>query len=393
MTGTLSGVRVIDMTTVYSGPIAASILGDQGADVVKVEKPGGDMQRGMFRVARNGLDGQFAMNNRNKRSIVIDLSSNKGKAVLRRFVASADVLMENFRPGVMDRLGLTYESLKELNPRLIYASINGVGATGPYAKHRMYDAVIQAISGFATLQEPGAEERPAMVNTLICDKVTAMTAAQTICSALYARERTGTGQRLEISMLDSALFFLWPDAMVNEHYIGDDVQKVPHGSHAHMVKKTADGYIATMPVQSGEWAGVFRALELTELLDDEDLHTPAGRQAHKDLPGLVREAYARFTTEELCERFAENQVPFARINPREAVVNDPQVQAMGALVEFDHPVGGAMRQPRPPGRFSDTPAEIFRCSPDLGEHTDELLREADFSVEEIDALRNEGVVA
>ena len=157
------------------------------------------------------------MNNRNKRSIVIDLSSPKGKAVLRRFVASADVLMENFRPGVMDRLGLTYESLNELNPRLIYASINGVGATGPYAKHRMYDAVIQAISGVATLQEPGAEERPAMVNTLICDKVTAMTAAQTICSALYARERTGAGQRLEISMLDSALFFLWPDAMTTKY--------------------------------------------------------------------------------------------------------------------------------------------------------------------------------
>ena len=150
MTGTLSGVRVIDMTTVYSGPIAASILGDQGADVVKVEKPGGDMQRGMFRVARNGLDGQFAMNNRNKRSIVIDLSNDQGKSVLRRFIASADVLMENFRPGAMERLGFTFESLQKLNPRLIYMSINGVGATGPYAKQRMYDAVACPISGIVS---------------------------------------------------------------------------------------------------------------------------------------------------------------------------------------------------------------------------------------------------
>ena len=213
MTGSLSGVRVIDMTTVYSGPMAASILGDQGADVVKVEPPGGDMQRGPMRVSRNGLDAQFAALNRNKRSIGIDLSGDAGKSVLHRFVANADVLMENFRPGVMERLGVGYASLAELNPRLIFASINGVGATGPYAGRRVYDAVIQAISGIASLQADPATGEPALVNTLICDKVTAMTAAQAVCSALYARERTGVGQRIDVSMLDSALFFLWPDAM------------------------------------------------------------------------------------------------------------------------------------------------------------------------------------
>ena len=393
MAGTLSGVRVIDMTTVYSGPISGSILGDQGADVVKVEKPGGDMQRGMYRTHRNGVDGQFAMVNRNKRSIVIDLSNDQGMAVLHRFFESADVLLENFRPGVMDRLGLGYESVHQRHPRLVYASISGVGREGPYAGQRMYDAVIQAISGVITLQTPEEDGRPVMVNTLLCDKVTAMTAAQSITSALFARERSGVGQRVEISMLDSALFFLWPDVMNNEHFIGDEVMDVPHASNAHMVKQTADGFIATMPVQPGERAGVFRALGLTERREEARLDTATGRQAREDLPRLVNEAYAQLTTDEVCRRLEENQVPFARINAREDVVDDPQVKAMGALIEFEHPTAGPMRQPRPPGRFSDMPADIFRSSPGLGEHTDELLKEIDFTPQEIAALRDGNTVA
>ncbi len=389
MAGTLSGVRVIDMTTVYSGPISASILGDQGADVVKVEKPGGDMQRGMYRVSRNGLDGQFAMINRNKRSIVIDLANDEGKAVLHRLIDGADVLIENFRPGVMDRLGLTEEFLQSLNPGLIYASINGVGSTGPYAERRIYDTVIQAISGVATLQEGAEENRPVLVNTLLCDKVTGMTAAQSITSALFARSQTGLGQRVQISMLDSALYFLWPDAMVNEHYIGDDVPSVPHGSNTDKIKKTADGYVATMPVQAGEWEGVLRALSLEEIVGA----TPEECRGDKDIRRLINEAYARFTTDEICKRLEDNQVPFARINSREEVINDPQVQAMGALVEFEHPIGGAMRQPRPPGQFGSTPADIFRCSPALGEHTDEVMKEVDYSPEEIADLREKGVIA
>jgi crotonobetainyl-CoA:carnitine CoA-transferase CaiB-like acyl-CoA transferase len=392
MAGTLSGIRVIDLTNVYSGPICGAILGDQGADVIKVEKPGGDMQRGMFRTSRNGVDGQFAMVNRNKRSIVIDLSSQEGMSLLHRFIATADVLLENFRPGVMDRLGLSYESLHERYPRLVCASINGVGTTGPYSEQRMYDAVIQGISGVATLQAPEEDGRPVMVNTLLCDKVTAMTAAQAVASALVRRERTGIGQQVQVSMLDSALFFLWPDAMNNEHFIGDDVEPVTQANHAHMVKKTADGYIATMPVQAREWAGVFHALELTDFRELARLDTPAGRQARQELPNRVNEAYGRYTTDEVCRRLEENQVPFARINARDQIVNDPQVEAMGAIVEFEHPVAGPMRQPRPPGRFSESPAEIFRCSPELGEHTEELLTELDLPPELTETLWETGVV-
>ena len=392
MSGSLAGVRVIDMTNVYSGPMAASILGDQGADVVKVEAPGGDMQRGPMRVSRNGLDAQFAALNRNKRSIVIDLSKDAGKSVLHRFVASADVLMENFRPGVMERMDLAYESLCELNPQLIFASINGVGATGPYAGRRVYDAVIQAISGIASLQADPATEKPLLINTLICDKITAMTAAQAICSALYARERTGAGQRIDVSMLDSALFFLWPDAMVNQHFVGDGVDSVSHGPRPNKVKKTADGYIATMPVQTREWQGVFHALELTEKLSEEDREVRTGVGPSPHVMKQIDDAYARFTTDEVCDRLERHQVPFAKINLREDVIDDPQVRAMEALVEFEHPVGGAMRQPRPPGRFSATPADIFRHAPGLGEHTDELLGEVGFSPDEIARLRDTSIV-
>ena len=393
MAGSLAGIRVIDMTTIYSGPIAASILGDQGADVIKVEAPAGDAMRRPYRLQRNGLSGPFAMMNRNKRAIVVDLSGDAGKDVLRRLAASADVVMENFRPGVMDRLGLGFEHLRKDNPRLIFASINGVGPTGPYSKRRVYDAVIQAISGFAALQADPSTETPVMVNTLMCDKITAMTAAQSICSALVARERTGVGQRVEVSMLDASLFFLWPDSMSNFHFIGDEVPNGPVGSHAYFVRKTADGYVATMPVQAGEWAGLFRSLELPNLLEDERFSTPAGRQQNSALfQQLLNEGYARFPTALLCQRFEENQVPFAKINTRDEVITDPQVEAMGALLEVDHPVGGKLRQPRPPGRFSETPAGVFRTSPGLGEHTDEVLRESGLANDEIESLRETGVV-
>ena len=394
MSGPLDGVRVIDLTTIYSGPIATSILGDHGADVVKIEAPGGEAMRPGFRQRRNGLSGPFAMMNRNKRSLVLDLSGDSGKRVLERLLSGADVVVENFRPGVMGRLGFGWDRLQAINSRLIYASINGVGPTGPYANRRVYDAVIQAISGMASLQSDPNSGRPQMINTLMCDKLTSINAAQNICSALYAREKTGRGQRVEVSMLDSSLFFLWPDGMANFTFVGDERPDGPFGSHEHFVRETKDGYIATMPVQPAEWSGLFTALELDELLGDERFATPQARQANRDLfQQLITEAYAQYTTAELVERLGANEVPFAEINSREAVIEDPQVKAMGALVEFEHPLGGPMRQPRPTGRFSDTETDIFRCSPELGEHTDEVLGEYGFDMDEVRELRAEGTVA
>ena len=391
MAGSLDGIRILDLTTIYSGPIAASILGDQGADVVKVESPQGDFMRHPGMSQRNGVGGAFAMMNRNKRSIVIDLGTDDGKGVFKRLVESADVVMENYRPGVVERLGIGYETLKAINPRLVFASINGVGHTGPYAGRRVYDAIVQSISGIGSLQADPASERPLLINSLICDKITSMTAAQAIASALVARERSGVGQRVDVAMLDAALFFLWPDNMLNYTFVGDEEPHSGRRSHEGMVRKTRDGYICTMPVQAAEWHGLFRALELPNLFEDERFRTQAGLDSERFQEALDA-AYACFDTDELATRLEEQQVPFAKINPRDDVIDDPQVQAVAALWEFEHPIAGAMRQARPPAQFGETPAEIFRCSPELGEHTREVLGEAGYTAAEITDLRARKVV-
>ena len=391
MAGSLDGIRILDLTTIYSGPIAASILGDQGADVVKVESPQGDFMRHPGMSQRNGVGGAFAMMNRNKRSIVIDLGTDDGKGVFKRLVESADVVMENYRPGVVERLGIGYETLKAINPRLVFASINGVGHTGPYAGRRVYDAIVQSISGIGSLQADPASERPLLINSLICDKITSMTAAQAIASALVARERSGVGQRVDVAMLDAALFFLWPDNMLNYTFVGDEEPHSGRRSHEGMVRKTRDGYICTMPVQAAEWHGLFRALELPNLFEDERFRTQAGLDSERFQEALDA-AYACFDTDELATRLEQQQVPFAKINPRDDVIDDPQVRAMAALWEFEHPIAGAMRQARPPAQFGETPAEIFRCSPELGEHTREVLGEAGYTAAEITDLRARKVV-
>lgn len=390
--GPLAGVRIIDFTSIYSGPIATAILGDQGADVIKIEPAEGDvMRRGL--PSRNGVGASFAMMNRNKRSLVIDARSDKGREALQRLIADADVVVENFRPGVMDRLGLGYERLAEDNPRLIYVSINGVGSEGPYAKRRVYDAVIQAISGIAALQAGGNEGDPQMVNTLICDKVTSVNAAQVVSAALFARERTGKGQQVELTMLDAALNFIWPDGMFNFSLLEDDSEPVATLDYSTFVRRTADGYVAVMPVKAAEWHGVFRALELEELWGDARFDGAPARRKNADLLNqLLNDAYSRFSTEEMLDRLEKNDVPYAEINSQEDVISDPQVVAMGALEEFEHHLAGPMRQPRPQGRFKGTPAGLHRSSPALGEHTEEVLTEAGYSAAEIKALRTEGII-
>ncbi len=391
MAGPLDGIRVIDLTNIYSGPICTSVLGDQGADVIKVESPDGDWMREPRGIERNGVSSAFAMMNRNKRSIVIDLMTDEGKAVLKKLVVDADVVVENFRPGVMERLGIGYDVLKQVNEGLIFASINGVGHSGPYSGRRVYDAIVQAISGIGSLQADPRTDRPVLVNSLVCDKLTSMTAAQAISSALVARERTGVGQRVDVAMLEAALFFLWSDNMLNYTLVGDDSPYVFNPSHARFIRDTKDGYVCTMPVQADEWQGLFRALDLPNLIEEERFRTEEGLDMEL-LQATLNEAYARFTTEELLPRLEENQVPFATVNSRDEVIDDPQVVAMQSLWEFEHTVAGEIRQARPPGRFSETPAGIFRCSPEHGEHTREVLEEAGYSGEEISAMRVRNIV-
>ncbi|NKB97170.1 MAG: CoA transferase [Pseudomonadales bacterium] len=391
MAGALEGIRIIDLTTIYSGPICTSILGDQGADVIKVESPDGDWIRSIQNIQRNGVNGAFAMMNRNKRSAMINLSTEEGKDVLRRLVKDADVLVENYRPGVMDRLGLGYEALKAINPKLVYAAINGVGAEGPYANRRIYDAIIQAVSGMGALQANPKEEKPVLVNTLICDKLTSWSAAQSITAALVARGRTGEGQRIDIAMLDTALYFLWSDSLLNYTFVGDDVPYAEPLSHEVFVRQTKDGYICTMPVQLDEWMDLFKALDLPNLLEDPAYLTADGVDNEK-MGARLNEAILLFATDDLAIRMEANQVPYAKINAREDVIHDPQVVAMNSIWEFDHMWAGPMRQARPPARFSETPSEIFRDSPEHGQHTSDVLTEAGYDADTIKALRERGVV-
>lgn len=229
--------------------------------------------------------------------------------------------------------------------------------------------------------------RPQLVNSLICDKLTSMTAAQSISSALVARERSGVGQRIDVSMLDSALFFMWPDAMLNYTFIGDESLYTWAASHAGMIRQTSDGFICTMPVQQDEWLGLFAALKLPNLIEDPQYHTETGINMIA-LNVTLDAAFASFTTAELDTRLEQHQVPFARVNARDEVVNDPQVVARESLWEFEHPFAGPMRQARPPARYSKTPAALFRPSPELGEHTAEVLAEAGVPEEKIAALRS-----
>ena len=395
MAGPLDGVKVLDLTAIYSGPICTSILGDHGADIIKIEPPAGDTMRGAGRHSLHGVNGPFAMLNRNKRSLVLDLSTEQGKTTFERMIKQADVVVENFRPGVLERMGFGWSHLHEANPRLVYCSITGLGSDGPYSHRRVYDAVVQAISGFATLQADPRETRPEMVNTLICDKITALAASQNICSALYAREQTGLGQHVQVSMLDTSLFFLWPDSMSNFTFVDREIDGAHSASHRYFVRETKDGYVVTMPVKRGEWQGLFTALELDNLLlDDERFNTPQARRANSAIfQEMLNNAYKNFTTAELVKRFDEQQVPYAEVNSRADVVRDPQISAMGALVEFEHPFGGKMRQPRPTGRFSNTQTDLFRPSPDLGEHSAEVLREYGFSDEEVGELIDQQVIA
>ena len=388
-TGPLAGVRVADFSAVYSGPICAAMLGDQGADVIKVEAFTGDMMRRGLPQS-NGMGSAFTTINRNKRSLCLDLQTKPGKEIAAKLIRSSDVVLENFRPGVMDRLGLGYDLFQQDHPKLVYASINGVGAYGPYANRRVYDAVIQAISGFAALK---GDAVPEMVNSLVCDKITSLTAAEAIVAALFQAERSGNGQKVDISMLDAALSFLWPDTMNNFTFLEPGVEQVPYLDHSVFLHQTKDGWIAAMPVQDKEVIGTFRALDQVHLADDARFIDQPSRARHRDeLRTLLNGAYMKFTTKELSERFEVEDVPYSLINDRADVIDDPQVEAMDALLTYDHPRAGLVRTTRPAAQYAQTPSNIRTHTPELGEHTNIILAELGYSAAQIDSFFDNQVV-
>jgi len=254
MPGPLNGYRVVDLTSNVAGPLATMILGDQGADIIKVEAPdGGDATRaGADR--RAGFTASFLNNNRNKRSIVLDLKTAGGREALLRLSAGADVFIQNFRPGVADRLGIGEEPVRAASPKIIYVSISGFGENGPYAEKPAYDPVIQGFSGLATVQAGSDEVRPRLLRTILPDKLTAITASQAITAALLARERTGEGQHVQLSMLEAVLGFLWASDMGSQTFVGDEPARQEAASAIDLIYETADGYITAAALTDRQWA-------------------------------------------------------------------------------------------------------------------------------------------
>lgn len=394
--GPLAGIRVLDLTTMISGPIATRILGDQGADIVKVESPGaGDLVRHMG-IRRGGdLSATFVASNRNKRSIVLDLKTERGLEVLHELVRNADVFVQNFRPGTADRIGLGEDALRALRRDLIYVSISGFGDTGPYAHKRVYDPLIQALSGLADVQRDRATNRPRMVRTILPDKLTAVTAAQAITAALLARARTGEGQHVRLAMLDAMVAFLWPEGLAELTFPDHKTRHGERGSLApELIYETSDGFITAGAVSDSEWQGLCRALERPEWLEDERFSTPGGRVANAE-ERLTRTAEVMLTrtTEAWLARLDAEQVPCAPVLRRWDIPDHPQVKANELVREVEHPTAGRMREARPAARFSSDSEKPGRPAPGLGQHTDELLSEAGYTAEDIGELRAAGAVA
>ncbi len=376
MPGPLAGYRIVDLTSMISGPMATMILGDQGADVIKVEAPGtGDLVRRLGK-PRGDITATFATTNRNKRSMVLDLKQSQGRQAFEALIATADVLVQNFRPGVAERMGIGESAMRPLRPDLVYVSISGFGETGPYAHKRVYDPLIQALSGLATIQGDRGAGRPRMVRLIIPDKITALTAAQAITAALLGRERTGEGRHVRLSMLDAMVALAWPEGMAGLTFIGDENELPRNALAQDLVFETADGWMTAGAVSDSEWEGLTRALDHPEWLDDERFRTAGGRVAYaKERLDQTADVLRTRTTQEWLERLDAEQVPCAPILPLSEVIRHPQIEANGLIVESEHPSAGRLRQPRPAARFDETFGDLGRPAPNLGEHTDEILRE------------------
>jgi len=390
--GPLSGFRVLDVSQVISGPVCTRILGDQGADVVKVEPLSGDLTRGLGGGTR-AMAPIFATANRSKRSLALDLKSPEGVAVGRRLAHHADVFVQNFRPGAIERLGLGEDVLRGADPRLVYVSISGFGERGPYAGKRVYDPVIQGLSGLAAIQG-GPGGRPAMMRLIVPDKVTALTAAQAVTAALLARERTGAGQHVRLAMLDAVVAFLWPEGMAYHTLLRDGDAPARPPARRELVFETQDGFMIVGTVARREWVAFCQAAGRPELADDPRFGSAAGLVKHAPARlELMAEILRTRTTDDWLARLDAAQVPCAPVLSLDEVPHHPQIVANELVQESEHPIAGRMRDARPAARFAGTPSGTPRPAPGLGEHADAILAEAGYGRDEIAALRGRGVIA
>ena len=394
MPGPLDGVRVIDFTTMIAGPYGTMILGDQGADIIKVEAP---LRSDHVRRAGYGqrhFSAAFVNNNRNKRSISVDAKSPAGRQVVLDLAATSDVFVQNFRPGVMARLKLDYDDLKAVNPRIVYVSMSGWGESGPFAHKPVYDPIIQALSGLASVQAGADNARPRLIRTILPDKLTGITAAQAVSAALFARERTGEGQHVRLSMLDAVVAFLWSSDMGSQTFVGKEVDIARAATFIDLIYETQDGYISVSVMSNDQWHGLCHAVGHPEWLDIERFKTPGGRDRYADERlELTQQALLGRPAAEWLKLLEDAGVPCAPVLSRAEMVRHEQVQSTGIVIETEHPHAGRLRQARNAARFEATVPEIRYGAPHLGEHTAEVLAELGYDEDRLGALVQDGVVS
>ena len=394
MNGPLAGIKIVDLSSVISGPVATVLLADQGADVIKVEPPQGDIIRRMG-MGTTVLSPAFVTANRGKRSVCIDLKQDQGVDLVRKLVADADAFIQNFRPGVIERMGLGYDVLKEVNDGLVYVSVSGFGEKGPYAHKRVYDPVIQALTGLPDIQADSDRARPKMVRTIIPDKVSGLTTAQAITAGLLERERgDGLGQHIKVAMVDATISFLWPEGLGGLTLVGNE-ENVRRGQLAQdLIFETRDGYITCGAVSDSEWEGLCLALDRTEWMDDERFSTPFGRvkNAKTRLEGMADVLKSK-TSAVWLERLEAHDVPCAPVLSRPEILENEQIKANELIFQYEHPGLGQIRQPRPGAKFSRSDIRKEAIAPYLGEHTEEVLADLGFSQEAIASLIESGVVS
>ena len=391
--GPLEGVKILDLTSMVSGPMGAMILADQGAEVIKVEPLAGDQLRHMA-ATHNGVNAPFYSCNRGKKSLAIDLKSKEGKEILNKLVEQSDVFMQNFRPGTIERMGFGYEELKKINPKLIFLSISGFGNKGPYAQSRVYDPVIQALSGATDIQADRDTGTPKMFRIVVADKVTSLTASQAVSSALYAREKTSQGQHIKLSMLDSVIAFFWPEGMTGLVFEENefDVRKL-QGSQ-DLIYQAKDRYITAGAVSDAEWLGMCKALNMEELIEDERFSTSSARvinaEERKQITGAE---IKKWNSEDILERFQAEGVPSAPLLDRMELMHHEQIIANKTILREHYKGFGEVRQAKPAAYFENTPSEITRPAPKLGEHGKEIVLSLGYDEEHLKKLVMEKRIA
>lgn len=392
MAGPLDGVRVLDLTTMVSGPVATMMLADQGADVIKIEAPRGDLMRN-FGAVNNGMSTSFLSCNRSKRSLALDIKAPGGLDIVKRLAATADVFVQNFRPGAIERMGLGENVVRGIRPDVVYVSISGFGETGPYAHQRVYDPVIQALSGLAEIQTNRDTGRPHMVRTIVPDKTTAVTAAQAITAALFARERSGEGQHIRLAMLDTMIAYLWPEASSSLSFVGREIDPARGQMGLDLIFKTKDRYITAGALSDEEWSGMCRALDREDLVEDERFKTAAARAANvADRRAVMAAELLKWPSGEILQRLDRQGVPCAPVLGRQELLEDEQVVQNQIIEIHEDPLLGKVRQPRPAARFDRTPATVRAMAPFLGADNAEILGEIGYSDEEIEALAKQRVL-